>query len=310
MEERFQMKTAVAMIIFNRPDTTKEVFEEVRKAKPPRFYIISDAPREGREEEQKKVAETRGYIESHVDWECEVIKNYAEANMGCKKRVASGITWLFEHEEAAIILEDDCVPKQEFFRYAQEMLEKYKDDESVYMVSGTNNLPDYKIKGDYAFSHFACIWGWASWRRAWSKHYDINMAKWPEVRAEKKLKAMFSNPLQYKLFERDADKIHAGLVDTWDLQWLFIMLLNDGVGITPKGNLIHNIGCGREDATHTKDNSREVAEYGEFQFPITFAGQVEVDIEYEKRYTKQFYGIKRVLNAVKQKAMHRLPFCR
>ena len=304
MEGQFQMKTAVAMIIFNRPDTTKEGFEAIRQAKPPRLYIISDAPREDREEEKKKVAETRGYVEGHVDWDCEVIKNYAEANMGCKKRVASGITWLFEHEEAAIILEDDCVPKQEFFRYCQEMLEYYKDDTNVYMVSGTNDLPDYSIQGDYAFSHFASIWGWASWRRAWSEHYDIDMAKWPKVKAEKKLRPLFSNSLQYKLFVRDADKIHAGLVDTWDLQWVFTILDNQGVGITPKGNLIHNIGCGREDATHTKDNSREVSEYGEFSFPIRFLEDTTVDKEYEKHYTKKFYGIKRVWNAVKQKLMH------
>lgn len=304
MEQNFQMRTAVAMIIFNRPDTTKEVFEAIREAKPPRLYIISDAPRAGRDEEAKKVAETRGYVEDHIDWECEVFKNYADSNMGCKKRVASGITWLFEHEERAIILEDDCVPKQEFFRYCQEMLEKYQDDESVYMVSGTNDLPGYEIKGDYAFSHFASIWGWGSWRRAWSKHYDIMMSEWPKVREEKKLRSIFSNPLQYKLFVRDADKIHAGLVDTWDLQWVFTILNNDGVGITPKGNLIHNIGCGREDATHTKDNSREVAEYGEFSFPMTYLDKVEVDKEYEKHYTKKFYGFKRVLNAVVQKVFH------
>lgn len=304
MGEQFQMKTAVAMIIFNRPDTTKEVFEAIRQAKPPKLYIISDAPREGREEEKKKVAETRGYVEQHVDWDCEVMKNYAESNMGCKKRVASGITWLFEHEEAAIILEDDCVPKQEFFRYAQEMLEKYRDDESVYMVSGTNDLPGYEMKGDYTFSHFASIWGWASWRRAWSKHYDINMDRWPEVKSEGKLRPMFSNALQYRLFVRDADKIHAGLVDTWDLQWVFTILDHNGVGITPKGNLIHNIGCGREDATHTKDNSREVAEYGEFHFPITFKEEVKVDWAYEKHYTKKFYGIRRVINAVIQKFLH------
>lgn len=304
MEQDFQMRTAVAMIIFNRPDTTKEVFEAIRQAKPPKLYIISDAPREGREEEKKKVAETRAYVEEHIDWDCEVIKNYAESNMGCKKRVASGISWLFEHEEMAIILEDDCVPKQEFFRYCQEMLERYKDDERVYMVSGTNDLPQVVLKGDYTFSHFASIWGWASWRRAWSQHYDIKMAEWPNVKEKGKLKPLFSNPLQYKLFVRDADKIHAGLVDTWDLQWVFTILNNDGVGITPHGNLIHNIGCGREDATHTKDNSREVSEYGEFSFPIHYLDKIEADKEYEKHYTKKFYGIKRVINAVIQKVLH------
>jgi len=301
MNEDFQMNTAVAMIIFNRPDTTKEVFEAIRQAKPPRLYIISDAPREGREEERKKVAETRAYVEEHIDWDCEVTKNYAEANMGCKKRVASGISWLFEHEEMAIILEDDCVPKQEFFRYCQEMLIKYKDDSSVFMVSGTNDLPAYVCKGDYFFNHFATIWGWATWRRAWSEHYDITMAAWPRYRQEKKFRHLFSNPLQYRLFERDCDRIHAGLVDTWDMQWVITILGNDALGITPRSNLIHNIGCGREDATHTKDNSREVADFGEFSFPIRFQDDKIMEPEFERLYTKKFFGFKRILNAAYHK---------
>lgn len=301
MADKFELKTPVAMIIFNRPDTTKEVFEAIRKAKPPKLYIISDAPREGRPEEAEKVAQTRGYVEGHIDWECEVFKNYAQENMGCKKRVASGITWLFEQEEEAVILEDDCVPKQEFFRFCQEMLERYRSDESVYMVSGTNDLPGYRMQGDYAFSHFASIWGWASWRRAWSRHYDITMQDWPAAREQEKLRGLFSNALQYKLFVRDADKIHAGLVDTWDLQWVFAILNNNGCGITPRGNLIHNIGCGREDATHTKDNSREVSEYGDISFPLKHPDTAEIDRDYERLYTKKFYGAKRVANAAYHK---------
>ncbi len=295
------MSIPVAMIIFNRPDTTQEVFEAIREAKPPKLYIISDAAREGRVEEQKKVAATRAYVEEHIDWECEVIKNYAEKNMGCKKRVASGISWVFEHEEMAIILEDDCVPKQEFFRFCQEMLIRYKDDSNVYMVSGTNDLPDYVCKEDYFFNHFATIWGWATWRRAWSEHYDIQMANWPKLRAERRFRHLFSNPLQYKLFVRDCDRIHAGLVDTWDMQWVITILSNDGLGITPKSNLVHNIGCGREDATHTKDNSREVAEYGEFAFPIHYLDTKIMEPGFEKLYTKKFFGFKRVVNAAVRK---------
>ena len=301
MEQEFQLNIPVAMIIFNRPDTTKEVYEAIRAAKPPKLYIIADEARPGKVGEREKVDETRAVVEQGIDWECEVIKNYAPQNMGCKKRVASGISWVFEHEEMAIILEDDCVPKQEFFRFCQEMLIRYKDDPEVFMVSGTNDIPTYKCEGDYFFNPFATIWGWATWRRAWGEHYDITMSKWPELRKNKSLRHYFSNPLQYKLFTRDCDRIHAGMVDTWDMQWVITILSNHACGITPRSNLVHNIGCGREDATHTKDNSREVAEYGEFTFPIHFTEEKNYEPGFQKVYTKKFFGFKRVLNAAKNK---------
>ena len=125
-DSTFKLTTPVAFIIFNRPDTTKRVFEAIREAKPEKLYLISDAPREGREDDEAKVAETRAYVEEHIDWECQVKKNYATENMGCKMRVSSGITWVLEQEEDTIILEDDVLPNQDFFRYCQEMLEKYK----------------------------------------------------------------------------------------------------------------------------------------------------------------------------------------
>ena len=293
-----EMKTAVAIIIFNRPDTTKEVFEAIRKAKPPKLYIISDEAREGRAGERKKVDETRALVENGIDWECEVIKNYAPQNMGCKKRVASGISWVFEHEEQAIILEDDCVPKPEFFEYCQEMLEKYKDNENIMMVSGTNNVPSYKVPQSICFSRFPCIWGWATWRRAWNL-YDIEMKDWPALHEKGQFKPYF-NGIEYKVFARDASRIHAGLVDTWDMQWQ-VCILKNGVGVVPQGNLIHNIGCGHEEATHTKDNSKEIAEYGNISFPIKAPDQISADTAYDKAYTKAIYGMKRVVNGAVHK---------
>lgn len=299
MEQQFKFDTAVAMIIFNRPDTTREVFEAIRKAQPPRLYVIADEARPNKPGEREKVDATRAIIEQGVDWECEVIRNYAPQNMGCKKRVASGITWLFEHEEQAIILEDDCLPKLEFFRYCQEMLEKYKDDENVMMVSGTNNVPTYKLPHGIGFSRFSCIWGWATWRRAWAK-YDIEMKEWPQWKADGIFKALFKG-IEYKVFCRDASKIHAGLVDTWDMQWQ-VCILKNGYGVVPQGNLIHNIGCGHEEATHTKDNSKEIAEYGEIAFPIDIPMVQEPDQGYDRQYAKDIYGMKRVING----AIHKI----
>ena len=153
MKEDFVLKTAVVFCVFKNFDSTKQVFAKIREAKPPKLYIVADAARDRVEGEKEKVEEVRRYIEEHIDWECEVLKNYAESNMGCGRRISSGLDWVFEREEQAIIVEDDCVPELSFFQYCQEMLEYYKDDDRILMVSGNNPYSaNYHGKHDYYFS--------------------------------------------------------------------------------------------------------------------------------------------------------------
>ena len=38
------LKTPVALIIFNRPDSTEKVFEAIRQAKPQKLFVIADGP--------------------------------------------------------------------------------------------------------------------------------------------------------------------------------------------------------------------------------------------------------------------------
>lgn len=295
----FELTTPVAFIIFNRPDTTKEVFEKIREAKPKKLYLISDAPREGREDDVEKVNETRGYVESHIDWDCELHKNYAESNMGCKNRVYTGISWVLENEETTIILEDDVVPMPEFFRYCQEMLEHYKDNEKVMMVSGTNLLKNHKIDKQYTFSCFSSIWGWATWKRAWDK-YDVDIKGWPEVHKNGTFKAVQSG-LAYMFLKRNMDCVYNHVKDTWDIQWDYCRHINRGLGVVPKENMICNIGFDREDATHTSGSSDEDFSYGSINFPIDFNVEVKRDLDYDKAYIKKYYGMKKVMNFVKKK---------
>ncbi len=295
----FELTTPVAFIIFNRPDTTKEVFEKIREAKPKKLYLISDAPREGREDDVEKVNETRGYVESHIDWDCELHKNYAESNMGCKNRVYTGISWVLENEETTIILEDDVVPMPEFFRYCQEMLEHYKDNEKVMMVSGTNLLKNHKIDKQYTFSCFSSIWGWATWKRAWDK-YDVDIKGWPEVHKNGTFKGVQSG-LAYMFLKRNMDSVYNHVKDTWDIQWDYCRHINRGLGVVPKENMICNIGFDREDATHTSGSSDEDFSYGSINFPIDFNVEVKRDLDYDKAYIKKYYGMKKVMNFVKKK---------
>lgn len=282
------MKTAVAFLIFNRPDTTAKVFEVIRQAKPPKLLVVADGPRSSHPSDGKKCAATRKIIEQ-VDWPCEVIKNYADVNMGCKQRVASGLSWVFETVDEAIILEDDCLPEPTFFRFCEELLEQYRDDEKVMAICGTNSQGQWKPNiQSYHFSHYSSIWGWASWRRAWS-HYDIQMSKWKKSEIQAQIEKTLSNEEQYKIRKKSFDKAYSGEINSWDPQWLFSCLKRSGISIVPSVNLISNIGFGKE-ATHTKnlDKSNCFPTY-EISFPLQKPNLMEADRAYDsKHFEKRF----------------------
>jgi GT2 family glycosyltransferase len=121
------LKTAVLFLIFNRPDTTKQVFAAIRKAKPPKLYVAADGPRADNPGEAEKVEQVR-LIATNIDWDCELKTLFRDENLGCGKGVSSAITWFFENEGEGIILEDDCLPSQSFFWYCEELLERYRED--------------------------------------------------------------------------------------------------------------------------------------------------------------------------------------
>lgn len=262
----FTLMTPVVFIIFNRPNVTQRVFEEIRKARPKKLLVIADGPCLDKTGEAERCVEARTIIE-RVDWDCEVLKNYSNVNLGCGKRVSTGLDWVFNTVEEAIILEDDCLPHPTFFRFCQELLEKYRDDERVLTISG-NNFQFGRRRTDcsYYFSRYDHIWGWATWGRMW-KYYDFNMKLWPKVRDNHWLFDIFGS-IQVTVEEGKQclrpyggventqywhdilEDTYAGKIDTWDYQLLFACLLQNGIHVLPNTNLVSNIGFGQQ-ATHT-----------------------------------------------------------
>ena len=243
------VSTPVAFIIFNRPDTTARVFEAIRQAKPSKLLVVADGPRTDRPGEFEKCTATRAVID-RVDWECEVITNYSDINLGCKRRVSSGIDWVFSQVEEAIILEDDCLPAPSFFQFCQTLLERYRYDDRISMISGTTCQQEQtKISYSYYFSKYAHIWGWASWRRAW-QDYDVDMKTWPECKQNNLLQSAFHDTYEQKSWIEIFDDVYAGKIDTWDYQWLYTCFSQSRLSIEPARNLISNLGFG-VDATHT-----------------------------------------------------------
>jgi hypothetical protein len=244
--------TPVVFIIFNRPDLTELVFAAIRKAKPKKLLVVADGPRSP--EEIEKCDKTRAVI-NKVDWECEVLTNYSEKNLGCKQRVSSGLDWVFSEVEEAIILEDDCLPAPSFFYFCQTLLERYRDDERVMHISGDNfQSGQSRTEYSYYFSKYTHIWGWASWRRAW-KYYDVDMKTWLEYKNSNLLQSVFDDPYEQKYWINILDQAFNNGIDTWDYQWIYACWSQSGLSILPNSNLVSNIGF-RSDATHTVFESR------------------------------------------------------
>jgi len=233
----------ILFIVFNRPETTKKVFEQIRNVRPTKLYIVSDGSRDNRIGESELVSETRQIFDS-IDWECQIFKRYRDNNWGCGQSVADGITWFFEIEEMGIILEDDCVPSFSFFNFSKELLIRYKDDSRIMHISGSRYNEERQRNNDsYLFSRYAHISGWATWRRAW-KLFDLNINDWDICKKETWLCDMFPNKTEQKFWYRRFQSIYeAGeKKHAWGYQWQYCVNKNNSLCITPKVNLISNIG--------------------------------------------------------------------
>jgi hypothetical protein len=245
----YQTTSPILFIIYNRPDLVNIVFEEIRKVKPQRLYIAADGPSSKKNNDSFLCEEARS-ITHKIDWECEIKTLFREQNAGCKIAVSSAINWFFEQEEMGIILEDDCLPSVSFFSFCDELLEKYKNDTRIRLISGCNLQHGQKHgEASYYFSNLTHVWGWASWQRVW-KEYAADINHYEFESTKQALKNIFEESLIVDSWMEIVTQLQQNKIDTWDYQFALLNFLNNGLSIIPNVNLIKNIGF-RNDATHT-----------------------------------------------------------
>ena len=281
------LSSPVAFLVFNRPSLTSQTFAKIREAQPRQLFVVADGPRDGHPTDGDRVAEVRRIV-SQVDWPCEVETNLAETNMGCKARVSSGLTWVFSQVDRAIILEDDCLPHPDFFRFCDELLERYKDDDRVATITG-NNFQDGHHRGDasYYFSKYVLIWGWATWKRVWDR-YDGDISFWPEWRNTSSWGSVAGDPIERRSWERVFDSVPG--VDTWDYPFVASTWFHGGLTAAPNVNLVSNLGFGPE-ALHTTDPDSPLAERPvEALGPVSHPERVEQDFVADRYTFDQVFG--------------------
>lgn len=277
--DKYCFPKAVALVVFNRLDCVQEQMKVLKHVTPPRLYIISDGPRRERTGEDRLVNNVRKYIEKNVTWDCNLIKIYADDNMGCDQRSVSGYNEVFQREEEAVLLEDDSIPNIDFYRYAEKMLDYYKDTPEVMMVSGFNVAPEWGGENKaYYFSYFPVKCAWATWRRAWQQFdsWKYMYQKWDDKCLYDMLPRRIANIMRGRILAN-----YNGW-SGWDSIWDFLMFYNKAYGVIPADNYVQNIGFGRSDAFHPAEFCPLLSKpYGNFPKCFSYRSSVVWDKKYD-----------------------------
>ncbi len=283
----YEVKTPILVIAYRKPSTTQVVFEGIKKVKPSTLYVALNAPKN--DSELEACAATKKIFEN-PDWQCEVKFLERVKYLEITESATSAISWFFENEECGIILEDDCVPSESFFRFCDEMLERYRDDVRVAHICGANTLPEVTFSQDsYFFSRWPGIWGWATWRRTWDK-FDLQMRSYKDFKKTGRIHSIFKNKDIASWMQERFEFAHSKYGNIWDYSYHYSVISNGGLCVTPARNLIKNIGF-TGDATHTSNEPEYYKKImlEELKFPLCHPDKVEaeegyVNLLYEKVY--------------------------
>jgi len=239
--------TPLLLIAWRRPDALRQVIEAIRPVGPKRLFVACDGPNPDRPEEVNKVAMTRQVIENEIDWPCKIERLYSDKNQGCRLGVSRAISWFFEHVEEGVILEDDCIPHPDFFRFCSILLEHFRHDHRIWSICGSNfQTGNRRGNGSYYFSIHGDSWGWATWRRAWH-HYAKTEELWPAFRDSGQLKSVFQSPQEEFYWRTILNLLFTHQTPSaWDYQWWLTGWMNNALHVWPNSCLISNIGFGEE----------------------------------------------------------------
>lgn len=285
------LTTPVLLMGFNRPNLMARVMERVREVRPQQLFIAVDGPRPDRLGEAKRVQACRDLAKG-VDWPCEVNTLFQGENLGCGVGVSTAISWFFEQVEEGIILEDDVVPDPTFFGFCAELLERYRNDERVFLISGANNVPPEGItqpQAAYRFTQVPHIWGWATWRRSWAQH-RLDISDWRSQMSLAHLwKASGRSVAGAAFWGSTFELLGRGEIDTWDGQLVYAAMLSGQVCAISNVCLTENIGFG-DDATHTVVEVHGLPPVKSLVLPTTEA-PVVIDRKADAWTRRHHYGV-------------------
>ncbi len=264
----YLVKNPVVLFGYNKPDTTQQVLKQIKKVQPKKIYLVLDGAKS--EREKNKCIETKKIFDN-VNFDAEVIKIYSKKNLGLKKRWKSALDEIFSKEESAIILEDDTLPSISFFRFCDELLEKYKYKKQISQINGYNYFSKVSIKEDYYFTTYPELWGWATWQDRWKKYYNDDLEnEWDKIKNTEDFYSSFFSNEEFEYFYTMYENAVNNIVDSWDFKWSYSLRKNNLLSIAPSRNLVKNLGFGHDGATHTHQRHKYLSVTRNKQYNIQF----------------------------------------
>jgi len=290
--------TPILLVLFNRPQKTKKLFEVLRRIKPEILYVSMDGPRNNVETDGVKCEKIRKLV-AEIDWAKNIQLLDHNKNLGCHLAPRKAIEWFFKENEAGIILEDDCIPHPDFFPFCTEMLSKYKNDNRIFTINGSNLGYHTDSKYSYSFCRFMNMTGWATWSRT-SDSIDYYLDAWKKNRSKsfflytKLRNHIFDLDINWFLYWRNIfnKTVECHTVNWWDYHWIFNQVNSRKLSVVPKVNLVTNIGFD-EEGTHTKSTEDPAANIKteSLTFPLVHPKRIKINYEYEEKIAKPKWAL-------------------
>lgn len=274
------MDTPILILTWNRPNCLQALITKISAVKPKRIFVWCDGPREGRPDDEVAIDKLRHILGSSISWECNIDSSFQERNLGCYRSVSNGISWFFSHVDQGIILEDDCLPDESFFKYCSELLERYRRDTRIWTISGYTFAEETNTDVDsYLFTKYFQSWGWATWRDRWDA-FCLHEVYWNDIVRNNKWQSLFGNKEEARHWKSLYRRLYTqNKPDSWAFRWLLVCFCNNGLSILPRVNLVENIGFNTS-GTHTKGYSelqRPAGKIGVLRHPMIISGCSRVD---------------------------------
>ena len=286
----------LVIIAFNRPELLRSQLDIVRRCHRGSILCVVDGPRSTKAGEAEKVVEVMKLLDD-LKQHFEVRLNVAETNLGCYRRIKTGLDWVFSVTDKAIILEDDCVPSQDFFPFANQMLERYDGDDRMFSITGTNLFPEITAHGhSHFFSRYHTCWGWATWARAWEHFIDLQ-GEWEKIRGTAEFRSLFRNLRSFLYWRLVFDRVYEQRLNSWAYRWMLTCWMQSGLSVNPHVNLVTNVGDGA-DATHTTRSKFTQRRLGEMHWPSFDPSFVIPNAAFDAKMEDVVYS-KSVLNRVR-----------
>lgn len=287
-------KIPVLVLAFNRADHVAQAMQAIREYQPDRLYLECDGPRNDKVGEIEVVEATRQAMLNAIDWPCEIKTLFREENLGCAHAVYGAICWFFQNEEYGIICEDDVIIGTDFFRFCEELLPRYANEDKILSISAQNHSSRTDIQNSYVYSYRQNCWGWASWARAWQK-MDMAMSGVPNLSYSFFLKRFGLVESIIRMRWYTSAYKHLDTFNSWASRWFLSVLVNNGLVIVPGVNLAVNIGTGGGTHYHKGDiNPYADLEIGKMEWPLQYNDSLVVEKEQAKYDSDDYLRLKKI----------------